>query len=177
MSGFNEIGSRNWRLFRYPIPLLEVDTDYQKPIFEVDIDAIHTENSSHSSTSCVCVLHLFIRLKATFGFHESNRDFPSLRTTDRMCQSGHPCSKRPGQAVPEGRPDHHRLVDRFGRVGTDLRVSLKPTGCNLRCSYCMPPEGLDWLPDDTGPDRYRDHPPDHRCGAAAGSHGGPVHRR
>ncbi|MGE0216381.1 MAG: GTP 3',8-cyclase MoaA, partial [Mycolicibacterium sp.] len=37
------------------------------------------------------------------------------------------------------------LVDDFGRVATDLRVSLTDR-CNLRCSYCMPPEGLDWLP-------------------------------
>jgi cyclic pyranopterin phosphate synthase len=37
------------------------------------------------------------------------------------------------------------LVDGFGRVATDLRVSLTDR-CNLRCSYCMPPEGLDWLP-------------------------------
>jgi cyclic pyranopterin phosphate synthase len=37
------------------------------------------------------------------------------------------------------------LSDSFGRVATDLRVSLTDR-CNLRCSYCMPPEGLDWLP-------------------------------
>ena len=37
------------------------------------------------------------------------------------------------------------LVDRFGRVHTDLRVSLTDK-CNLRCTYCMPPEGLEWLP-------------------------------
>jgi cyclic pyranopterin phosphate synthase len=37
------------------------------------------------------------------------------------------------------------LKDSFGRVATDLRVSLTDR-CNLRCSYCMPPEGLDWLP-------------------------------
>jgi GTP 3',8-cyclase len=37
------------------------------------------------------------------------------------------------------------LVDRHGRVATDLRVSLTDR-CNLRCTYCMPPEGLDWLP-------------------------------
>ncbi|HEX6920328.1 MAG TPA: GTP 3',8-cyclase MoaA [Actinomycetes bacterium] len=37
------------------------------------------------------------------------------------------------------------LVDTFGRVATDLRVSLTDR-CNLRCSYCMPPEGLEWLP-------------------------------
>src|SRR3954449_5890501 len=37
------------------------------------------------------------------------------------------------------------LVDDFGRVATDLRVSLTDR-CNLRCSYCMPAEGLDWMP-------------------------------
>jgi GTP 3',8-cyclase len=40
------------------------------------------------------------------------------------------------------------LVDGFGRVHTDLRVSLTDR-CNLRCSYCMPAEGLDWLPKAT----------------------------
>ena len=39
------------------------------------------------------------------------------------------------------------LVDKFGRTATDLRVSLTDR-CNLRCSYCMPAEGLDWLPND-----------------------------
>ena len=39
------------------------------------------------------------------------------------------------------------LVDQHGRVATDLRVSLTDR-CNLRCTYCMPPEGLDWLPAD-----------------------------
>jgi GTP 3',8-cyclase len=37
------------------------------------------------------------------------------------------------------------LIDGFGRVATDLRVSLTDK-CNLRCTYCMPAEGLDWLP-------------------------------
>lgn len=41
------------------------------------------------------------------------------------------------------RPDP--LVDRFGRVHTDLRLSLTDP-CNLRCSYCMLAEGLAWLP-------------------------------
>jgi cyclic pyranopterin phosphate synthase len=36
------------------------------------------------------------------------------------------------------------LVDRYGRVATDLRVSLTDR-CNLRCTYCMPEEGLAWL--------------------------------
>ncbi|GAA3280521.1 GTP 3',8-cyclase MoaA [Dactylosporangium vinaceum] len=38
------------------------------------------------------------------------------------------------------------LADRFGRVATDLRVSLTDR-CNLRCTYCMPAEGLEWLPN------------------------------
>ena len=38
------------------------------------------------------------------------------------------------------------LADSFGRIATDLRVSLTDR-CNLRCAYCMPPEGLDWLPN------------------------------
>jgi GTP 3',8-cyclase len=37
------------------------------------------------------------------------------------------------------------LTDHFGRTATDLRVSLTDR-CNLRCSYCMPAEGLEWLP-------------------------------
>ncbi|RFU40890.1 GTP 3',8-cyclase MoaA [Actinomadura logoneensis] len=37
------------------------------------------------------------------------------------------------------------LVDSFGRIATDLRVSLTDR-CNLRCTYCMPAEGLEWLP-------------------------------
>lgn len=43
------------------------------------------------------------------------------------------------------RPEVSGLVDRFGRVATDLRVSLTDR-CNLRCTYCMPPDGLDWMP-------------------------------
>jgi len=37
------------------------------------------------------------------------------------------------------------LTDSYGRVATDLRVSVTDR-CNLRCGYCMPAEGLDWLP-------------------------------
>ncbi|SEB88420.1 cyclic pyranopterin phosphate synthase [Paramicrobacterium humi] len=36
------------------------------------------------------------------------------------------------------------LVDRFGRVHRDLRISLTDK-CNLRCTYCMPAEGVPWL--------------------------------
>jgi GTP 3',8-cyclase len=40
------------------------------------------------------------------------------------------------------------LTDSFGRIATDLRVSLTDR-CNLRCTYCMPAEGLDWLPGES----------------------------
>ena len=36
------------------------------------------------------------------------------------------------------------LVDRFGRVHTDLRISVTDR-CNFRCQYCMPEEGMEWL--------------------------------
>ena len=49
----------------------------------------------------------------------------------------------PGNPAPTDGP----LVDTFGRVATDLRVSLTDR-CNLRCTYCMPAEGLDWLPGE-----------------------------
>ena len=38
-----------------------------------------------------------------------------------------------------------KIIDQFGRVATDLRVSVTDR-CNLRCTYCMPPEGVTWLP-------------------------------
>src|SRR3712207_7917127 len=37
------------------------------------------------------------------------------------------------------------LTDRYGRTARDLRVSLTDR-CNLRCTYCMPAEGLPWMP-------------------------------
>ena len=50
--------------------------------------------------------------------------------------------------LPVAGPDGTRtLVDRFGRVARDLRVSLTDR-CNLRCTYCMPAEGLEWMPTE-----------------------------
>ena len=37
------------------------------------------------------------------------------------------------------------LVDRFGRVHRDLRISLTDR-CNLRCTYCMPADGVELTP-------------------------------
>ena len=40
-------------------------------------------------------------------------------------------------------PQH--LTDRYGRTVRDLRLSITDR-CNLRCTYCMPAQGLQWLP-------------------------------
>lgn len=40
------------------------------------------------------------------------------------------------------------LADQHGRVARDLRISLLDR-CNLRCTYCMPEQGLQWAPKDT----------------------------
>ena len=37
------------------------------------------------------------------------------------------------------------LIDSFGRTVRDLRISVTDR-CNFRCTYCMPEEGLQWLP-------------------------------
>ncbi|MDO5719662.1 MAG: GTP 3',8-cyclase MoaA [Actinomycetaceae bacterium] len=39
------------------------------------------------------------------------------------------------------------LTDTYGRTARDLRVSLTDR-CNLRCTYCMPAEGVEWKPTD-----------------------------
>src|SRR6187401_2492440 len=43
--------------------------------------------------------------------------------------------------------DHgaQELIDPFGRLIEDLRISITDR-CNFRCSYCMPEEGMRWLP-------------------------------
>ncbi|ORC24139.1 cyclic pyranopterin phosphate synthase [Rothia nasimurium] len=48
-------------------------------------------------------------------------------------------------AAHPGVPSSGPLADRWGRTATDLRISLIDK-CNLRCIYCMPAEGLNWLP-------------------------------
>ena len=44
-------------------------------------------------------------------------------------------------------PPSGPLIDTFGRVGSDLRISVTDR-CNFRCTYCMPAEGVAWLPKD-----------------------------
>ena len=40
---------------------------------------------------------------------------------------------------------HQELIDPFGRLIDDLRISITDR-CNFRCTYCMPQEGMKWLP-------------------------------
>jgi cyclic pyranopterin phosphate synthase len=56
---------------------------------------------------------------------------------------GMPQLRRDPRALPptDGRPDTPELIDRFGRVARDLRVSITEK-CSLRCTYCMPEQGL-----------------------------------
>lgn len=63
---------------------------------------------------------------------------PRLRATDAPGPDPRAADR------PAGLPG---LVDRYGRVATDMRLSLTDK-CNLRCSYCMPAEGLPWLTKD-----------------------------
>jgi cyclic pyranopterin phosphate synthase len=56
-----------------------------------------------------------------------------------------PLTWRPLQDLASGPALEGPLVDSFGRHLEDLRVSLTDR-CNFRCLYCMPEEGLPWLP-------------------------------
>ncbi|WP_072807351.1 GTP 3',8-cyclase MoaA [Rhodococcoides yunnanense] len=54
---------------------------------------------------------------------------------------GIPSVKTTGDVVMDDRPDVPGLIDRFGRIAKDLRVSITEK-CSLRCTYCMPEAGL-----------------------------------
>ena len=54
-----------------------------------------------------------------------------------MAQAWTPPTTEPAPTGP--------LVDSFGRIADDLRISVTDR-CNFRCTYCMPAEGLRWLP-------------------------------
>jgi cyclic pyranopterin phosphate synthase len=56
---------------------------------------------------------------------------------------GFPTRKRQATPAPTSGP----LNDTYGRVHTDLRISVTDR-CNFRCTYCMPAEDMTWLPRD-----------------------------
>jgi GTP 3',8-cyclase len=55
--------------------------------------------------------------------------------------------QQPWQPPSSDPPSTGPLVDSFGRVADDLRISVTDR-CNFRCTYCMPAEGLAWLPKE-----------------------------
>ncbi len=79
------------------------------------------------------------------------------------------------------------LVDPYNRTVRDLRISITDR-CNFRCQYCMPEEGMKWLPREdlltyeeltrvatvcVRPVRLREHPPHGRRTDGAGPPAGP----
>lgn len=58
--------------------------------------------------------------------------------------TGAPASRTTTRPATDA-PREGGLQDRFGRIATDLRVSVIDK-CNLRCTYCMPADGMPWLP-------------------------------
>jgi len=68
---------------------------------------------------------------------EAPAALPAL--TAQAGQAGPAAPVTAGGAVPD------RLTDRHGRTVRDLRLSITDR-CNLRCTYCMPAQGLQWLP-------------------------------
>src|SRR5437764_5190748 len=68
---------------------------------------------------------------------------------ERWNRGGHRVGPAPGPPSMGGvsgrttRP----LIDPFGRTVRDLRISITDR-CNFRCTYCMPEEGMRWLPRD-----------------------------
>src|SRR5262249_24262985 len=73
------------------------------------------------------------------------------RTSGRRSRTGartlrsHPSRLNPVRNDAPTTPSEGPLTDTFGRVADDLRISVTDR-CNFRCTYCMPAEGLRWLP-------------------------------
>lgn len=61
--------------------------------------------------------------------------------------SGSATPQLPAELPAADAAGNRLLRDTYGRVARDLRVSLTDR-CNLRCTYCMPAEGLEWLPTE-----------------------------
>lgn len=68
-------------------------------------------------------------------------------TVSSVVGLGIPSISRSTRFDVDDRPDVPVLIDRFGRVARDLRVSITEK-CSLRCTYCMPEEGLPAIPQE-----------------------------
>jgi cyclic pyranopterin phosphate synthase len=60
-------------------------------------------------------------------------------------QAGTPGTAGTAGTAPLLGPGAGPLVDRFGRVHADLRISITDR-CNFRCTYCMPEDGMAFSP-------------------------------
>jgi cyclic pyranopterin phosphate synthase len=67
---------------------------------------------------------------------------PAASAADALSRAA--AASRAPAATGGPAPSRGLLVDRFGRVHRDLRISLTDR-CSLRCTYCMPAEGVPWL--------------------------------
>jgi cyclic pyranopterin phosphate synthase len=65
-------------------------------------------------------------------------------TSVRVVITGRP-SRSPTTSASADMPTEGPLVDRYGRVHDDLRISVTDR-CNLRCTYCLPEHGATFLP-------------------------------
>ena len=85
--------------------------------------------------------------QGTNRVHLTDLPMPTARTVLAEQPEAPHASSEPlpqlAAVVPDGVPE--RLTDRYGRTVRDLRLSITDR-CNLRCTYCMPAQGLEWLP-------------------------------
>jgi cyclic pyranopterin phosphate synthase len=63
----------------------------------------------------------------------------------RISVKPHPIGHDGAATTTAAMPLEGPLVDSYGRVHDDIRISVTDR-CNLRCVYCMPEEGLTFLP-------------------------------
>lgn len=73
---------------------------------------------------------------------------PAVRTAAESTEAAAARVRSELESRASDAPDYGGLVDQFGRAGTDLRISLTDK-CNLRCTYCMPAEGMAWMPQSS----------------------------
>jgi GTP 3',8-cyclase len=75
--------------------------------------------------------------RPTDGPSHSTLEASSSTPTNMRMDTWQPPASEPATSGP--------LTDSFGRVADDLRISVTDR-CNFRCTYCMPAEGVAWLP-------------------------------
>ncbi|NNN00412.1 MAG: GTP 3',8-cyclase MoaA [Acidimicrobiaceae bacterium] len=75
----------------------------------------------------------------------SSRPIPVSLSVRAHRAGADPAVRSSSALIDPDMPNEGPLVDRYGRVHDDLRISVTDR-CNLRCVYCMPLEGMTFLP-------------------------------